>query len=92
LLAGVWKSRRIRNKIDKGRRLLCISKEDIKDMMVICSETRNTERNYEVKNSLAMNEEVGSSTIRCTNKPLVIDLGRYLDKVLRKWFSKMKCL
>jgi len=40
-----------------------------------------------------MNKEVGYSIIlRCTNKPNVIDLGRYLDIVLRKWFSKMKCL
>jgi len=40
-----------------------------------------------------MNREVGYSIIlRCTNKPLVIDLGRYLVKVLRKWFSKMKYL
>ena len=44
-----WKSRRIRNKIDKGRRRLRIGKEDIKDMMVVCSETRNRERNFEVK-------------------------------------------
>ena len=49
LLAGVWKLRRIRNEIDKGRRRLCVGKEDIKDMMVVCSETRNRERNFEVK-------------------------------------------
>lgn len=48
-LAGVWKSRRIRNKRDKRRRLLCIGKEEIKDMVVACSETRNRERTFEVK-------------------------------------------
>lgn len=48
-LAEVWKSRGIRNKRDKGRRRLCIGKEDIKDIMVTCSETRNRERNFEVK-------------------------------------------
>jgi hypothetical protein len=39
-----------------------------------------------------MKKEVAYGMIlRCTDKPLVIDLGRYLDKVLRKWFGKMKC-
>jgi hypothetical protein len=32
-----------------------------------------------------MNKAVGYSiTLRCTNKRVVKDLGRYLDKVLRK--------
>jgi hypothetical protein len=43
-------------------------------MIVVCSETRNGERNFEFKKSLALNEEVGLGVIlKCTNKPLAID-------------------
>jgi hypothetical protein len=42
---------------------------------------------------LNKDEEVPyNKVLICTNKALIIDLGRYLDKVKYEWFSKIKYL
>jgi hypothetical protein len=86
-----WKLKGTGKKRDKGKCCLCLGEEDVKHIFLNCSEA--IEYRHELK--LNKKKEVACNkmlTCRPTNKALLVELGRYLDKVKYKWVNKIKYL
>jgi hypothetical protein len=49
LLAGVWKLKGIRKETGKGRCSLCLSEEDIKHILLDCTETVNWRKRFVIE-------------------------------------------
>jgi hypothetical protein len=41
LLAGIWQLMGVRRNVDKGRRPLCLGKEDAKNILLGCRDTKH---------------------------------------------------
>jgi hypothetical protein len=91
LIAGMWQLKGVRRIADKGRCPLCFEKEDAKHILLECKETKYWREKLIHDKCLNMNKEVAYGKImKITNRVHVQNLGKYLDIVKNKWFSKIK--
>jgi hypothetical protein len=89
--AGVWKLRGIRRGWGKRTCPLCGGNEDVKHVLLSCSETKKGRMQSMNKKWLCINEEVAyKKIVHCTTKNHIIHFGEYLDKVKHKWESRVR--
>jgi hypothetical protein len=76
---------------DKGRCPLCFEKEDVKHILLVCKETKYWREKLIHDTWLNMNKEITyRKIIKITNTVHIQNVGKYLDIVKNKLFSKIK--
>jgi hypothetical protein len=91
LIAGIWQLKGVRRNADKGRCPLCLEREDLKHILLECKETKYWREKLIHDKCLNMNKEITYRKIlKKTNRAHIQNLGKYLDIVKNKWFSKIK--
>jgi hypothetical protein len=63
----------------------------VKHILLECKETKYWREKLTHDKRLNMNKEVACrKIIKITNRTYILNLGKYLDTVKNKWFSKIK--
>jgi hypothetical protein len=90
LLAGVWQLKWLRRNSHNGKCPLCLEEEDVKHILLDCSDSRNWRLHVLNDKWISINEEVAhKKMLICTNKNQ-LNLGKHLDIVMCKLFNKSK--